>query len=220
MTKEQIAFCNKLKPYIVSYGNAYGIKCYAGVLAQAILESNWGKSKLSSKYFNFFGMKAGSSYKGKVVRLTTREESMGTSVTIKDGFRVYSNVAQGVEGYFKFTNTKRYANLKGVTDCKTFFELLKADGYATSSKYVSSLMNLVNTCNLEQVFKTSNNATAPTNPTQGGQSVSNKKSEEEIAREVIRGKWGVMPDRKRRLEQAGYNYERIRKLVNKYYGKR
>lgn len=219
MNKEQLAFCNKLKPYIVAYANAYGIKCYAGVLAQAILESNWGKSKLSSKYFNYFGMKGGSAYKGKVVRLTTREEIMGTSVTIKDGFRVYANTQQGVEGYFKFINTKRYANLKGVTNCKTYFELLKADGYATSSKYVSSLMNLVNTCKLEDVFKTKTTTTAPTNSSQGGQSGTHKKTNEEIAREVIRGKWGVMPDRKRRLEQAGYNYEAIRKLVNNYLRK-
>ena len=36
-----------------------------------------------------------------------------------------------------------------------------------------------------------------------------------IAKEVIAGKWGNGEDRKKRLTQAGYNYEDIRKLVNK-----
>lgn len=42
-----------------------------------------------------------------------------------------------------------------------------------------------------------------------------KKSIEEIAREVIADKWGVGEDRKRRLEQAGYNYREVQDMVNK-----
>ena len=41
-----------------------------------------------------------------------------------------------------------------------------------------------------------------------------KKSNEEIAREVIAGKWGNGDDRKNRLTQAGYNYSTIQSLVN------
>ena len=33
-------------------------------IAQAILESAWGQSTLSSRYYNFFGMTAGSNYHG------------------------------------------------------------------------------------------------------------------------------------------------------------
>lgn len=42
-----------------------------------------------------------------------------------------------------------------------------------------------------------------------------KKSNEEIAREVIAGKWGNGVNRKNRLTKAGYNYSEIQKLVNK-----
>lgn len=42
-----------------------------------------------------------------------------------------------------------------------------------------------------------------------------KKSDTEIAKEVIAGKWGVGADRKKRLEAAGYNYNTIQNLVNK-----
>lgn len=44
--------------------------------------------------------------------------------------------------------------------------------------------------------------------------VDDKKSNEEIAREVIAGKWGNGDDRKNRLTQAGYNYNAIQSLVN------
>lgn len=42
-----------------------------------------------------------------------------------------------------------------------------------------------------------------------------KKSNEEIAREVIAGKWGNGSDREKALEKAGYNYSAIQKIVNK-----
>ena len=41
-----------------------------------------------------------------------------------------------------------------------------------------------------------------------------KKSNEEIAKEVIAGKWGNGDDRKNRLTKAGYNYSTIQNLVN------
>ena len=41
-----------------------------------------------------------------------------------------------------------------------------------------------------------------------------KKSNEEIAKEVIAGKWGNGDDRKNRLASAGYNYNTIQSLVN------
>ena len=42
-----------------------------------------------------------------------------------------------------------------------------------------------------------------------------KKSNEEIAREVIAGKWGNGADRKNRLTAAGYNYAAVQAIVNK-----
>ena len=42
-----------------------------------------------------------------------------------------------------------------------------------------------------------------------------KKSNEEIAQEVIAGKWGNGDDRKQRLTRAGYNYTAIQAIVSK-----
>ena len=41
-----------------------------------------------------------------------------------------------------------------------------------------------------------------------------KKSVDEIAREVIQGKWGNGTDRKKRLIEAGYDYSEVQKKVN------
>lgn len=49
-----------------------------------------------------------------------------------------------------------------------------------------------------------------------------RKTNEEIAKEVLTGLWGTKdtkPTRKELLTRAGYDYEEIRKLVNQYYKK-
>lgn len=48
----------------------------------------------------------------------------------------------------------------------------------------------------------------------GKKVVSSKKSNEQIADEVIAGKWDVQPRRKQLLENAGYDYNAIQKIVN------
>lgn len=45
-----------------------------------------------------------------------------------------------------------------------------------------------------------------------------KKSNEELANEVIAGKWGNGQDRKNRLTNAGYNYQAVQNIVNQKLG--
>lgn len=42
-----------------------------------------------------------------------------------------------------------------------------------------------------------------------------KKTNAELAKEVISGKWGNVPERKQRLEAAGYNFYDVQNEVNK-----
>lgn len=44
--------------------------------------------------------------------------------------------------------------------------------------------------------------------------IKSTKTNEKIAVEVIRGLWGVYPERKKLLEEAGYNYSEVQKIVN------
>lgn len=143
MTKQE-KFIELIGSNAIKYNEKYDIKCVSVVIAQAILESGWGKSSLARKYNNYFGLKCGSTWKGKSVNLATKEEyTKGTYTDIRANFRVYDSVEDGVKGYFDFINTSRYKNLKGVTDYKTYIKNLKVDGYATSSSYVDNLTKLV-----------------------------------------------------------------------------
>ena len=48
----------------------------------------------------------------------------------------------------------------------------------------------------------------------GKQVYPTKKSIDEVAREVIQGKWGNGAERKKRLTDAGYDYNEVQKKVN------
>ena len=197
MTLEQQNFINSIYEALCKYAPSYSIKCYSAIIGQAILESGWGKSKLASSYHNYFGLKCGSYWKGKSVNMETFEEyNVGTLTQINDNFRVFDDLDSGVKGYLDFINTSRYSNLKNVTSPQEYLQNIKNDGYATSSTYVDNVMNIVTTYNLTSYdSKTS-------------------KSLEEIAKEVIAGKWGNGDARKTALTNAGYNYQEVQNLVN------
>lgn len=149
MTKEQ--FINKIAGYVKKYAPKYGIKVNSPIIAQAILESGWGKSILAATYHNYFGLKCGTLWTGKSINMTTNEEyTPGILTTIKDNFRVYDSMEDGVRGYFEFIQLARYKNLKGITDPQTYLETISADGYATASDYVSSNMDIIKEYDLTQ----------------------------------------------------------------------
>lgn len=55
-------------------------------------------------------------------------------------------------------------------------------------------------------------------PSPAPQPQPSRKSNEELANEVIAGKWGNGEDRKNRLTQAGYNYDAVQSIVNQKLG--
>lgn len=148
MTNIQINFINQIEPIVEQYAKQYGYNSNVvdAIVGQACLESNYGKSELSAKYNNYFGMKCGSYWKGKSVNFSTKEEyGVGTLTNIKANFRVYDDMNAGVKGYFDFISTSRYQNLKSTTTPLEYLSTIKSDGYATSSSYVNNVMKVVNT---------------------------------------------------------------------------
>lgn len=202
MTKQE--FIDKVAFYVQKYAPQYDIKVISPIIAQACCESAYGVSKLSAKYHNYFGLKCGSAWKGKSVKLSTGEEyTVGTITKIKDNFRVYDTMEAGIKGYFEFIQAKRYANLKGVTDPQTYLENIKADGYATSSTYVKTNMNIIAAWNLTKY------------DTAEAQANTAEDAKRAVALEVIAGKYGNGLTRQKNLEAKGYDYREIQKLVNK-----
>lgn len=197
-------FIEEIGPIIQAYAKQYGYKFPSAIIAQACLESNFGKSALSSNYFNYFGLKCGSSWRGKSVNMWTREEYHTGAVNIQDNFRVFNSMDDGVKGYFNFISTTRYKNLKDATSPRDYLTKIKADGYATASNYVVANMSVITNYCLERFdttdIKTQKKAT---------------KNIKDIAQEVIQGKWGNGADRKGRLTVAGYNYLEVQAEVNR-----
>ena len=155
---QQKQFINDIGYIIQEEAKARGYQVCSPIIAQACLESNYGISQLSARWHNYFGMKCGSAWKGQSVNLATKEEYNSQLVNIRDNFRAYPSMEEGVKGYFDFINTNRYANLKKATTPKQYLELIKSDGYATSSSYVSSCMSVISRHDLERF---DDNAAAP-----------------------------------------------------------
>lgn len=125
-------------------------------IAQAILESGWGESKLTKEANSFFGIKCRSTtspYQNGCYSVTTTEYTAeGVKYTITAKFRKYDSPADSFtdHGHFLKVNS-RYANAFNYTNNPDRFayEIHKA-GYATDPAYTSSLISLMRRYDLYQ----------------------------------------------------------------------
>lgn len=134
--------------------------------AQWILESGYGKTKLATEAENYFGMKANLSsntwqsvWDGEsVLTIKTQEDpGNGNYFWITAGFRKYPDMEHSIldhAGYLlgaeKSKGVKRYA---GLTECKDYrkaIQLIKDGGYATDTRYVSKICNIIERFNLNR----------------------------------------------------------------------
>ncbi|EEU30562.1 mannosyl-glycoprotein endo-beta-N-acetylglucosaminidase [Limosilactobacillus coleohominis 101-4-CHN] len=116
-------------------------------ISQAIIESGWGKSTLSSRYHNLFGIKG--SYNGQSVNMPTYENYGNGLVLINDYFRAYPDNDASVEDHTNFfVDNSRYHNLLWNKDSNSVTYLVRADGYATATNYTSTLRNAISNYNL------------------------------------------------------------------------
>lgn len=155
MTSAQQQFINEFAPVVQKYAvaNGYHIGVVPAMIAQACLESFYGTglSSLASKYHNYWGMKAGSGYTGKTVNMKTGEEyTPGVITTIRDNFRAYDTMEQGVQGYFDFLKYPRYAPCKNCTTPEEFALTIKNCGWATSSTYTKNIIAKVDSLGLRK----------------------------------------------------------------------
>lgn len=113
-------------------------------IAQACLESRWGESGLAKDCHNYFGMKwtstCGTSYKEYK---TQEQQKDGSVYSILARFRNYTNLVEGIKGYYDFLNYSRYRNLFGITDYREACRLIKEDGWATDIMYTSKLISII-----------------------------------------------------------------------------
>lgn len=224
---------NEFISYVASIASVdapkYGIKVISPIIAQAIIESNWGKSGLATKGMNLFGIKCGSSWKGDAINMQTNEEyTPGSYTQISALFRKYNSWDDSIHDYFKFINTKRYAALKNCTTPREYCEAIKAAGYATSSTYVDTLMKCINTYSLtdyDGIVELLDTSTLPDKPEidysvqpkpieTPVQNVTSVIDYSKVITDVINNLYGNGDDRIIRLAKNGYNPTAVQYMVN------
>ena len=119
------------------------------MIGQAALESGWGKHEIKAadgtRSHNLFGIKAGASWKGKVVETATTEYVNGVAHTKMQKFRAYDSYADSFRDYAKLlTNNPRYQNvLANAQDASSFAQGLQRAGYATDPNYAAKLTRII-----------------------------------------------------------------------------
>lgn len=151
------AFIDEIAPLVKADAAKTGI-CGAVTMAQAILESGWGRSELAKNANNLFGMKKnlsgntwpGSTWDGKRVCTKDTKEVYSTgAATVKADFRVYNSYAESIGDHSAYLagakngSALRYPGLVGETDYKKAAQIIKDGDYATAPDYVEKICRLV-----------------------------------------------------------------------------
>lgn len=118
------------------------------ILAQAALESGWGKREVrgddGSRSFNLFGIKADRSWRGPVVEATTTEYVDGVPQRSRARFRAYASYDESFTDYAKFiTGNPRYASVASSADPHQAAHRLQRAGYATDPDYANKLVRIM-----------------------------------------------------------------------------
>lgn len=206
MTKNE--FIPTIAPLVVAENKKRGNPLFSSVvIAQAICESGWGQSTTMMKANAIFGIKATSSWKGKVYNANTQECYDGSTYTnITACFRAYNSLAESISDYFDLiTKLERYRKACVSSSPLECITAIKNGGYATSPTYINTIMSIIN----------SNNLTQYDNVEYVENSVDNSKNIEELAKAVIRGEYGNGEERKQKL---GNLYNEVQKRVNEILG--
>lgn len=109
-------------------------------LAQAILESNWGKS---APGHNLFGIKASASWTGQVQSLKTKEWNGQCMVKTTCNFRAYASYEKSILDHGILLTTPRYHKVREASDYKTACRELVCAGYATDPNYSKKLIAII-----------------------------------------------------------------------------
>jgi len=119
------------------------------LLAQAALETGWGKHVMSrpdgSSSHNLFGIKADGRWDGERVRVSTLEYQDGVALRTRADFRSYDSWEDSFQDYVRFVqDNPRYREaIRSTADVPRYFEQLQKAGYATDPAYASKINRIL-----------------------------------------------------------------------------
>lgn len=141
--KKQLAYVSKYKKIAREEMDKFGIPASI-TLAQGLIESNCGDSRLATKNNNHFGMKCFSK------KCKKGHCSNFTDDSHKDFFRTYKNAWESYRAHSNLLMGKRYKKLTklGTSNYVEWAKGLKKAGYATDPHYANKLIAIVESLEL------------------------------------------------------------------------
>jgi peptidoglycan hydrolase FlgJ len=162
-------FVRELAPQASVVAKHLGLSLRA-VLAQAALETQWGKHMPThpdgSSSFNLFGIKASGSWDGSRVNVPTVEYEGGIAVRKQAQFRSYNSPGDSLADYADLIGKDpRYAHAIGRGDDVLGYAWALVDGgYATDPDYATKLSAIANSSMMRQALDALKNATSVPKP--------------------------------------------------------
>lgn len=140
-------FVNALWPHAQEAAAELGVDPKL-LLAQAALETGWGKSMAmrgdDGHSHNLFGIKADRHWTGKHATARTLEYVDGVAVHDSAAFRAYDDYAASFRDYVQFikTNPRYAAALEHAANPRQFMASLQKAGYATDPGYARKVLSI------------------------------------------------------------------------------
>jgi len=133
-------FISGLMPHAEAAARELGVDP-RNLIAQAALETGWGRSQPGGDSHNLFGIKAGANWNGASVQANTEEFDAGVASRDVASFRAYGSPRESVEDYVRLIrDNPRYAGAMNTgSDVQAFGNALQRGGYATDPDYVRKL---------------------------------------------------------------------------------
>jgi len=150
-------FVKKLWPHAKRAADELGARPEM-LLAQAALETGWGKHMIrstdGSNSFNLFGIKASADWQGARATTETIEFRDGLMRRERAQFRAYASADESFSDYVDFLKRNpRYRDaLRQADDAPAFTRALSEAGYATDPDYSSKINRIMNSEPLREVL--------------------------------------------------------------------
>jgi flagellar protein FlgJ len=153
-------FVSEVLPTITRAAKALGVSPL-GMLAQAALETGWGKrmarTAQGAPSLNMFGIKAGDNWEGARASASTVEFSGGVATQRHTAFRAYASIEESVGDFANLLKgSPRYHNaIAAGGNAQAYVNSIGQSGYATDPEYGNKLNEILNGSTLRTALNAS-----------------------------------------------------------------
>ena len=153
-TQHAAQFVSAVLPTIRRVAQGLGVNPL-GLLAQAALETGWGRRMAhtadGNPSLNLFGIKAGEGWSGSRAVADTVEFNGGVATQRRTAFRAYGSIEESVNDFANLlSNSPRYRDAVAAgADAQAYVHSIARSGYASDPEYGNKLNQILNSDTLK-----------------------------------------------------------------------